>query len=91
MDPALIGSIFAGITGLATVVTGYLINRQKVRTDLVASDIDQVEAELADLRERFDAALRHIYELRGAMTAAQMTVPELPDQLQARRTRRNTA
>ncbi|MER7076644.1 hypothetical protein SAMN02982929_05294 [Saccharopolyspora kobensis] len=88
MDPALIGSIFAGITGLATVITGYLINRQKVRTDLVSADVGQVEAELADLRDRFEIALAHIYELRAAMGAHELHVPELPDELTLRRRRK---
>lgn len=91
MDPALIGSIFAGITGLATVITGYLINRQKVRTDHVADEVGAVEAELVELRERFDAALRHIYELRAVMGANSLHVPDLPDELASRRSRRGTA
>ncbi|PKW15914.1 hypothetical protein [Saccharopolyspora spinosa] len=91
MDPALIGSIFAGVTGVLTVLTGYALNKRKVETEQVSRDIGDLTSEVEDMRTRLDVALRHIYELRGVMTAAQIAVPELPDELQTRRTRRNTA
>ena len=85
MGPELIGSIFAGATGLLTVVFGYLLNRRKVETDHVARDVDAMHAEITELRERFNTALAHIYELRGAMSARGMPVPDMPDDLAARR------
>ena len=88
MDPALIGSIFAGITGLLTVITGYLLNCRKIETEHVADDVTTLNTELGDLRDRLDAALAHIYELRGVMTANHMPLPDLPDELTARRNRR---
>ena len=87
MDPALIGSIFAGITGVLTVVTGYLLNRRKVETEHVANDVNELTAKLDDLRARLDAALSHIYELRGVMSARDLPVPAMPDELTARRRR----
>lgn len=78
MDPAVIGAIFTGVASIATVVTGYLLKR----TENVAANVD-------DLRVKFDAAIRHIYELRGVMTAHDLDVPEMPDELTERRRRRH--
>lgn len=85
MDPALIGSLFAGITGVLTVVTGYLLNRRKVETDAVVANVDDLTAEVDDLRTRYDAALSHIYQLRETMAAGGVPLPPIPDELTRRR------
>lgn len=85
MGPELIGSLFAGLTGLLTCVFGYLLNRRKVETDHVARDLDTLESEITELRDRFNAALAYVFELRGVMSAHSLPVPEMPDELKRRR------
>lgn len=87
MDAALIGAIFAGITGLVTAIGGLLLNRQRQRTDSVLD----LETEVADLRRKFEAALRHIYALREDMARHGHAPPEMPDELTTRRSRRDAS
>lgn len=88
MDPALIGAIFAGVTGVLTVITGYLLNRRKIETEAVADDVTTLNTELESLRTRLDAALAHIYELREDMARRGHEPPPIPDELTRRRDRR---
>lgn len=87
MDAALVGAIFAGITGLVTTLGGLALNRQKQRVDSVLD----LENEIVDLRVKFEAALRHIYALREDMARHGHTPPEMPDELTTRRARRDAS
>ena len=91
MDPALVGAVFAGITGVLTVVTGYLLNRRKIETAHVASDVTTLNTELDALRTRLDAALAHIYALREDMARHGHTPPDMPDELAYHRRSRRGA
>lgn len=84
MDPAVIGALASGLAVLITPVLGYLLNRQR-RT---AVDIDELEDEIRELRNQFEAALRHIWQLREEMARHGHTPPAMPDELTSRRERR---
>lgn len=85
MDAALVGAIFAGLTGLVTAIGGLLLNRQRQRAESVLD----LETEVRDLRRKFEAALRHVYALREDMARHGCTPPDMPDELTTRRARRD--
>lgn len=82
MDAALISAVFAGLTGLVAAVAAALSNRQRK----VAVDVETLEDEVATLRAQVEAAMRHIHRLRVALSAADVPLPPLPDELRPERT-----
>lgn len=81
MDAALVGAVFAGITGLITAAGGLAANR---RTRSLA-DTAALETSVDQLRATNVTAMAHIHHLRMLLAAHGVQPPDLPDGITPRR------